>query len=604
MTNPEPFKTSSLPSMPGVKRDGTVTDSAYYNDAQWVRFIREGVGRPRKMGGYQLATNLLNGPPRGVLAWSHQYTNRIVVFSTQGVQYVDVDVNGLGGTVTDITPAGYTPNAQTLWSWDILYDAAAGSQATVLICSPMQTLTNMDDPTNNAVYFTPLGTNPVAQLALITDANAKAPGGVFCTAPYAFLLGIDGNVTWSDANLPENYGGVGSNPGGDQGTARVTGTKLVKGLPMRSGSGPGGMLWSLDSVIRADFVGGSTIFQFSQICNGESSLMSQNAVIQYNGNWYWMGINKFFVSNGSQVSELPNPMSKNFVFDNINMAQRQKVFVQRMPRWGEIWWFFPFGDATENTHAVIFNVLLNTWYDVALTRSSGVTPTVLRYPLMTDWAPNNQMSLNYTATVGTVHAGDVIRGSTSGATGSVQLVTGSGPFTAQVTLTGAVPFTAESFVDINSTATGAITAANAQYSLFTHENGNDAVGASEPVAIPAWFETCNFGYPTGGTQVTSTQGVDLNTDLVRVEPDFVLTGNLTMEVIGRQYAMSPDQESPASTDGEYVITPTTTGEDFTGVLDMREQWRMIRLKFTSNTLGGFFECGDVLIYPVQGDVRS
>jgi hypothetical protein len=133
------------------------------------------------------------------------------------------------------------------------------------------------------------------------------------------------------------------------------------------------------------------------------------------------------------------------------------------------------------------------------------------------------------------------------------------------------------------------------YTLYTHENGTDAV-TTDAVAIPAWFETSNLGFPA--------QGIDLWTDMLRVEPDFVLTGNLTMEVLTREYSMAPDVESAASTSLAYVVTPTTTGPNFDGKIDMREQGRQIRLKFTSNTQGGFFECGDVLIYPQPGDVRS
>lgn len=592
----EPAKTYSLPSLPGVRRDGTVTDSDYFNDAQWVRFLRE-KGRVRKMGGYQLSSNTLAGPVRGTFVWSHQYTNRVFTFSQFGVQYVDIDSNGLGGAVNDITPAGYTAGATILWSYDILFDAAAGSGNTVLLCAPMSTLTNMDDPSTATVYTTIINATPVAQLVAITDANANAPGGLFCTPPYAFLLGNDGNVTWSDANLPQNYGGAGSNPGGDQGTARVTGTKLVKGLPMRSGSGPGGMIWSLDSVVRADFVDGTDIFKFSQINSTESSVLSQNAIIQYNSDWFWIGIDKFYVSDGASVAELPNPMNRDWFFENLNFDQRQKVWALRMPRWGEIWWFFPLGAATECTNAIIYNTTLKTWYDTALVRSSGTTPRVLRYPLMTSPIPNKQMVLTYTVSAGSVAVNDVLRGDVSGTTGSVQLIQGAGPFTAQVTLTNPpVMFAGEAFHDVTSGATGTITNAQSLYSLFTHERGNNAVTADTSTAIPAWFETCNFGLPTGGTQVSSPEGVDQWTRLRRVEPDFVLQGEMTMDVITREFAQSADVlagESP------YTFGPNTGKIDTDGV-----QGREIRIRFTSNAIDGFFEQGDIIITTDPGDVRA
>ncbi len=588
----EPKKTAQLPSIPGVRRDGTVTDSNFYNDAQWVRFIRKDKGRPRKMGGYSLSTNSLSGPIRGSLVWSHQFVNRVVNFSQYGVEYVDIDSDGLGGTPTVITPAGYLAPVNALWSYDYLYDSGSGANATIVLASPVNTLTNLDDPTLVPVYWTQL--NSPGVMVAMTDTNALTSGGLFCTAPYSVLLGNDGNITWSDANSPQNYGGSGTSPG-DAGSARITGTKLVKGLPMRTGSGPGALIWSLDSVLRMDYIGGSAIFKFSHIST-KSSVMSQNGVIEYDGMWYWLGIDRFLVSNGSQVSELPNDMNKNWFFDNVNFSQRQKIFAMKMPRWGEIWWFFPFGDATECTNAIIFNINLQTWYDVALTRSWGVTPSVFYRPLMYSNQYNGQVTISYSVSAGTVAVGDYIRGSTSGAEGNISYISGAGPFTALVTMVNNKKFaSSESFTDITSAATGTISTNRNLYSMYVHEVGNDAVESSTVNAIPAWFETCNFGFPTGSTQINSQEGLDVYTRLTRVEPDFVVDGDMTLHVLTREFSQSPDVE----------VKPegyTFNGE--TGKIDLREQGRQIRVKFMSNTQGGFFEAGENLLYIEQGDVRA
>ena len=60
-----------------------------------------------------------------------------------------------------------------------------------------------------------------------------------------------------------------------------------------------------------------------------------------------------------------------------------------MPRFGEIWWFYPKGDATECTDAIIYNVREKTWYDagqsVGARRSAGAFTEVFKYPV---WAGN------------------------------------------------------------------------------------------------------------------------------------------------------------------------------------------------------------------------
>ena len=73
---------------------------------------------------------------------------------------------------------------------------------------------------------------------------------------------------------------------------------------------------------------------------------SSSCVIEYDGIYYWAGTDRFLMYNGV-VAEVPNTQNFNYFFDNLNYVQRQKVWVSKVPRWGEIWWFFPSGDSTE-----------------------------------------------------------------------------------------------------------------------------------------------------------------------------------------------------------------------------------------------------------------
>jgi hypothetical protein len=109
------------------------------------------------------------------------------------------------------------------------------------------------------------------------------------------------------------------------------------------------------------------------------------------GIYYWPGVDRFLMFNGV-VRELPNDMNQNFFFDNINFAHRNKCFGFKVPRYGEIWWCYPRGRATECTHAVIFNVREGSWYDTPLPdsdnvdqgRTAGVFADVYQRPFMVD----------------------------------------------------------------------------------------------------------------------------------------------------------------------------------------------------------------------------
>ena len=109
------------------------------------------------------------------------------------------------------------------------------------------------------------------------------------------------------------------------------------------------------------------------------------------GIYYWPGVDRWLLFNGV-VREIPNDMNQNWFFDNINFNHRNKVFGFKVPRYGEIWWCYPRGNATECTHAVIFNVREGIWYDTPLPdfdvadqgRTAGIFADVYQRPFMVD----------------------------------------------------------------------------------------------------------------------------------------------------------------------------------------------------------------------------
>jgi hypothetical protein len=225
-----------------------------------------------------------------------------------------------------------------------------------------------------------LGTTPLVSVTLPSGANVT--GGVVSLHPYLFYYGTDGVIGWSMPGEPTNL----TDLSGGGGLARVWGQKIIKGLPLRAGSGsaPAGIFWAYDAVIRATFTGGTTSFQFDVIAT-ETSIISPTCVVDYDGVFFWCGVDRFLMFNGV-VREVPNQMNLNYFFDGLNKQQRNKVFAFKVTRYGEIWWCYPRGDATECTHAVIYNVRENTWYDTELPnagRSAGQFSNAFAAPILT-----------------------------------------------------------------------------------------------------------------------------------------------------------------------------------------------------------------------------
>lgn len=219
------------------------------------------------------------------------------------------------------------------------------------------------------------------------DNNIAVSGGVVMLHPYLFIYGNNGLIQNCAAGDFSNW--VSS----DANANNVSTGKIVKGLPIRGGTtSPSGLFWALDSVIRVSYspttVGGLTYYWKYDLLTSQSSIMSSQCVIEYDGIFYWCGVDRFLCYNGV-VQEITNTLNQNYFFDNLNYAQRQKVWVSKVPRYGEIWWFYPKGDATECTDAIIYNVRERTWYDagqaVGARRSAGAFSEVFRNPV---WAGN------------------------------------------------------------------------------------------------------------------------------------------------------------------------------------------------------------------------
>lgn len=382
-------KVISLQIKPGIQRDGTMFDAPCFVDALWCRFQR---GRPRKMGGYRGMFLNATGISRGMIMNSQDGLNYVYSGTFGALQLWNVDNNnGTGSGPTNITLNDFSSNDNNLWQFDIGLDFN-GTGNNKLVAHPGLNLTNIDNTVNTPVL---IGDFIGSSMAKITDSTGVAPtgdtievsGGCVFLHPYLFVYGNDGLIKNCSAGDFSNWNSADANEN------NVATGKIVKGMPIRGGTtSPAGLFWSLDSVVRVAYnpatVGTSTIYWKYDIVSSQSSIMSSNCVIEYDGVFFWVGVDRFLMYNGI-VQEVPNQMNFNYFFDNLNYNQRQKVWASKVPRWGEIWFFFPSGDSTECNDAVIFNVRDQVWYDAGAAlgarRSAGCFTEVFRKPV---WAGN------------------------------------------------------------------------------------------------------------------------------------------------------------------------------------------------------------------------
>lgn len=538
------FTLVQIRSAPGIKRDGTQLEGDAYVDGQWVRFDRN---LPRKMGGYRSINRRLGGVVRAINEFSQDNLTHIHCASANLVEHFDI--SGLFNTsiLSDRTPtSGFTADDRNVWQFDIDGLLSGGVNTPLILAQVAPNLESIANSEGGELFYGDLVSNaPLTPIALPTGGNAT--GGIVVLHPYTFFFGNDGYIGWSVAGDPTDLGGAGS------GALNAASQKIVRGMPLRGGPGnsPSGLFWSLDTLVRASFVGGSPVFQFDTLST-QTSIMSPRSVIEYDGVFYWLGTDCFLMYNGV-VRELPNDLNRNFLFENFNYEQRSKVFATKVPRFGEIWWCFPFGDSTEPDHAIVYNVRYNQWYDTPLPnsgRSAGIFPSVFRKPLMTGSAPNVAARMT------------------------------------RVTEAGDVRITEEDDTRVTEESE------EVTYKLWIHEVGTDEIDGQNLQPIRSFFETADISFPL------QNPPLDRATQVLMIEPDFVQSGDMTVQVKGRSNARAPDVTGDAMT---FPDTATTTNEQ---VVFLKEQRRQLRFRFESNTLGGDYQMGTPVAHIRPGDGTS
>jgi hypothetical protein len=513
-----------------------------------------------------------------------------------------VAVSGtLTGTATGITSGVTYFIIATNYATTFTLSASSGGAAIVTTAGTTTGLVFTLSQIQNVVISAAATTSGASTITF--DNNVSVSGGVVSLHPYVFVYGNNGLIRNCSA------GNINDWVSADANEVSVATGKIVQGLPVRGGSNaPSGLFWSLDSLIRVSYIGGAgTPPQFWRydLISSQSSILSSQSVIEYDGIYYWCGVDRFLLYNGV-VKEIPNTMNQNYFFDNLNYAQREKVWVSKVPRFGEIWWFYPRGNATECTDAIIYNIRENTWYDageaLGARRSAGYFSQVFTRPTWASWETNevggvNSLTLTAGGTLytnGTYTNQALTGGSGSGATATIVV---AGGIVTSVTiyskgknyvvgdaLSAAIPVGSGLIITVSQVVDFV--------SLWQHEIGTNAVQNTTVLAIESFFETNDLGFVSGGPSQPSPVGENKWLRLERVEPDFVQSEDMELYVTGRSFAQSEDTTSSA-----YTFGPNT------GKVDMREQRRELRLKFVSNVAGGNYQVGKIILDADLGDVR-
>lgn len=361
-------------SQPGIQRDGTLFNGKGYIDGQWMRFY---MGLPRKIGGYKIIDrgtgtiirSMYNVPkPNSV----DTYLGRV-----DSVNYIHFDFNGNGLSEVDRTPVDYPDyaNPNNSWTFDI-FTNTENPEDPLIVAHVAPNANDESNTIEGPIYYgDTIGAdrnNPLEQVVDEVGDPVLVSGGIIFSSPLMIGYGNNGLIRWSS---PEDVGVWPS-----ENSQVISNTKIIRMDVFRGVI----IAWTLDSIISISLTNTETGFVFipSTIQNN-ITVMSSNSVVSYEQQLFWIGIDQFYFFNGI-VQKLTNNMSTDWFFGNVNLFQRAKIWGMAVPRFKEIWWFYPKGNATECTDVIIYNVELQVWYDSVLGRSAGLSSGIFPLPMMAD----------------------------------------------------------------------------------------------------------------------------------------------------------------------------------------------------------------------------
>jgi len=116
-----------------------------------------------------------------------------------------------------------------------------------------------------------------------------------------------------------------------------------------------------------------------QLISENVSICSPLAAVAVSDQIFWMGVTEFYMYNGA-VQRFPCAV-RDYVFDNINTAQLEKITAALNAENTEIWWFYPSESSSENDRYVVYNYQEQVWYYGNMARTCWVDRGIFTYPI-------------------------------------------------------------------------------------------------------------------------------------------------------------------------------------------------------------------------------
>ena len=146
------------------------------------------------------------------------------------------------------------------------------------------------------------------------------------------------------------------------------------------------LVYTDESIYAMQFLGPPFTFGVNLVSENITT-MGPLCAVAVEDNVFWMGQKEFYVYGGT-VQRLPCTV-RDFVFDDINLNQREKIVASTNTAFSEVWWFYPSESSDTNDRYVVYNYEQQVWYYGTMARSFWMDRGIFDQPIAA--GPNNYL---------------------------------------------------------------------------------------------------------------------------------------------------------------------------------------------------------------------
>lgn len=199
---------------------------------------------------------------------------------------------------------------------------------------------------------------------------------------FVFALGINGQLmqlAWPDQNDYTNWISLPTNTA-NSGRTLQNGSYMVAGIAVRDGVS---IVFTNTAAYPFTYSGDNNVYA-DQLGSDGCGLVGPLAVNTVSGTAYWMGASEFWLWNGV-VQPMDSDDIRDYVFQNINLAQAYKFVCATNVAKKEVWFFYVSAASTEIDSYVIRHLDQNCWsIGRVLLRTSWIDRGLFPTPIATD----------------------------------------------------------------------------------------------------------------------------------------------------------------------------------------------------------------------------